>query len=449
MNESKILIIDDEKDILNLLAKTLEFEGYKVLKAEKASIAIKIIEENVINVVLSDIKLPDANGIELTGKIKKVSPETEVICLTAFGNIHDGVQAMKNGAFDYLIKGDDNAKIIPLVSKADEKSKLQFRVKELETKLNYQLSFEKIIGKSIPLQEAIKLAKKVAPSDATVLLTGPTGTGKEVFAKAIHSNSRRMNKPFIAVNCSAFGKDLLESELFGYKKGAFTGAEKDKKGLFEEANNGTIFLDEIGELNLDLQAKLLRVLESGSFLKLGDTKESFVDVRIIAATNRILENEFREGKFREDLFFRLSVFQIKLPALSERQEDISPIAEHFVAYYSIKSGKKITNLSKDFLQALRKHTWRGNIRELRNVIERAVILCENQTLTSDLLPTDFTNEKPNNSSSIFNLKDLEKHHIKIVLERSYGNKTKAAKLLGIGLTTLYRKMEEYQISNEK
>lgn len=443
--KSTILIIDDEKDIRNLLAKMLEYEGYEVLTAEKATLGLKFLKEQSVYVVICDVKLPDANGIELTDQIKELSPETEIICLTAYGNIQDGVQAMKNGAFDYLVKGDDNNKILPLVSKAVEKSKLQFRIKELESKVSKKYDFTQIIGKSPFIIEAISMARKVAPSEATVLLTGPTGTGKEVFAHAIHSSSLRKNQSFVPVNCSAFGKDLLESELFGHKAGAFTGAVKDKKGLFEEADNGTIFLDEIGDLNIDLQAKLLRVLETGTFHKVGDSKETKVNVRVIAATNKLLEEESEKGQFREDLFYRLSVFQIKLPSLNERKEDIPLLAEHFAAQFGIKTGKKIITISKDYLKALKKHSWKGNIRELRNIIERSVILCEEGLLTKAELPMGFDSLGHHLSDGVFDLKKIEKEHIKKVLEHTKGNKTKTADLLRIGLTTLYRKMEEYQI----
>ncbi len=443
----KVLIIDDEQDIRNLLAKTLEYEGYNVVTAERARTGLKILKEQAINVVICDVKLPDAGGIELVGQIKELSPETEVICLTAYGNIQDGVQAMKNGAFDYLVKGDDNNKIIPLISKAEEKSRLQFRIKELESKVSKKYDFDQIIGNSPLILQAVTLARKVADTEATVLLSGPTGTGKEVFAQAIHTASSRKNQSFVAVNCSAFGKDLLENELFGHMAGSFTGATKDKKGLFEEAHNGTIFLDEIGELDHDLQAKLLRVLEAGNFLKVGDTKETKVNVRVIAATNRNLEKESESGLFREDLFYRLSVFQIKLPALNDRKEDIPLMARHFAAYFASKSKKKISGISKDYLEALKKHSWRGNIRELRNVVERSVILCDGDTLTKEVLPLDFDTAKPGLTSiGLFDLKEIEKEHIKTVLEHTKGNKTKAAGLLGIGLTTLYRKMEEYNLN---
>lgn len=443
----QILIIDDEKDIRNLLSKTMSLEGYEVLIAENGKTGIQKLHGTEVHVVLCDIKLPDANGVQLTEEIKNISPETEVICLTAHGTIQDGIKAMKNGAFDYLVKGDDNNKIIPLVSKAAEKSTLQFRISALEKKAKQKApTLESVIGKSEIIKNVINLARQVATTDATVLLTGPTGTGKEVFANAIHTESKRAQQEFVAVNCSAFGKDLLESELFGYKKGAFTGADKDKKGLLEEAHNGTIFLDEIGELNQDLQAKLLRVLENGTFIKLGDIRETQVNVRVLAATNRNLEIESENGTFREDLFYRLSVFQIKLPSLNERKEDIPQLVEHFVATFSTKTAKKITQIDKGYLKALQKHHWRGNIRELRNIVERSVILCTGDVINAELLPVDFENHQTSVSSGVFDLKEIEKAHISKVINHTKGNKTKTAELLGIGLATLYRKMEEYQIA---
>lgn len=441
-----ILIIDDEKDIRQLLSKTMSLEGYEVFSAENAKAGLQKLRDTEIHVVLCDIKLPDANGVQLTEEIKSISPETEVICLTAHGTIHDGIKAMKNGAFDYLIKGDDNNKIIPLASKAAEKAMLQYRISSLEKKAKQKaVNFDSIIGKSDTIKNAINLAKQVANTDATVLLTGPTGTGKEVFANAIHAESKRAKQEFVAVNCSAFGKDLLESELFGYKKGAFTGADKDKKGLLEEAHKGTIFLDEIGELNQDLQAKLLRVLENGSFIKLGDTKEIKVDVRIIAATNRNLKSESEKGIFREDLYYRLSVFQIELPSLNERKEDIPQLVEHFVGVFAVKTAKKIISIEKDYIKALQKHNWRGNIRELRNIVERSVILCNGEAINKDLLPLDFDGQQASIQPNTFDLKAIEKSHIEKVLKHTKGNKTKASELLGIGIATLYRKIEEYKL----
>lgn len=428
-----------------MMGRILELEDYDVLKAETASSGKKLFESNEIQVVLMDVKLPDGNGIQLTSEFKALKPEVEIICLTAYGNIPDGVKAIKNGAFDYLVKGDDNKKIIPLVSKAMDKAELQSKFLRLQARVNRQMGFQNVIGKSRAIQEAISIAKKVAPVDTTVQLTGPTGSGKEVFAKAIHAESKRSGEAFLAINCSALGKELLESELFGHKAGAFTGAAKEKNGLFQEANKGTIFLDEIGELNLDLQAKLLRVLEEGTFIKLGDTKETKVDVRVVAATNRDLEKEVERGNFREDLFYRLSVFTIQLPALNERTEDIPELVSFFIQQFSAKAGKKVSAADKSFLEALKKHNWKGNIRELRNVIERSVILAENDTLSVDSLGFNFMNQSAGVHSGLFKLKDLEKKHIQDVLAYCKGNKTKAAEMLDIGVTTLYNKLKEYDL----
>ncbi|HVD97218.1 MAG TPA: sigma-54 dependent transcriptional regulator [Cytophagaceae bacterium] len=441
--QGTILIIDDEERLRNLLARIISLEGYNVLEAANAKAALKTLERDDIHLVISDVKLPEANGVDLTAKIKELYPHIEIIVLTAFGTIQDGVKAIKNGAFDYITKGDDNEKILPLVSKAMGKAQLQYKVQMLERKISSQYSFDNIIGTSKSLQQAIGLAKKVAQTDTTVLLTGETGTGKEVFAQAIHYESARKGKHFVAINCSAFGKELLESELFGHKAGAFTGAVKDKKGLLEEANEGTIFLDEIGEMNIDLQAKLLRVLETGTFLKVGETKESKVNIRIIAATNRDLQKESEVGNFRLDLYYRLSVFQIHLPSLQERKEDIPALTEYFAAYFSNKVNKKITGATPEFLNALKQHPWKGNIRELKNVIERAVIMAEGTQLSFESLPYDF--DVSHIQSSVFALEEIEKAHIRKVLSYAKGNKTEAARLLNIGLTTLYRKLEEYKL----
>jgi DNA-binding NtrC family response regulator len=446
MQKGRLLIIDDEERLRSLLARILQLEGYEVITAANGKEGLRKLQQEPFPVVLSDVKLPDSNGIELTEKIKSNWPATEVIILTAFGTINDGVQAIKSGAFDYITKGDDNEKIIPLVSKAMDKALLQQRVQELESKLNNKFGFDRIVGKSAAIIDVIKLAQKVALSDTTVLLLGETGTGKEVFAEAIHQASNRRTKSFVAVNCSAFTKELLESELFGHKAGAFTGATKDKKGLFEEANGGTIFLDEIGELDHELQAKLLRVLESQQFLKIGDTKPTSVNVRILAATNRDLQKESEENHFRSDLFYRLSVFQITLPALRERKKDISLLADYFMPYFAAKVNKQITSLSKVFIEKLEAYNWPGNIRELKNVIERAVILCDNNELDETLLPYDIQNLQPlksNQTLSAFDLSSVEKLHIQRVLNHTHGNRAEAARLLNIGIATLYRKLKEY------
>lgn len=443
----KVLIIDDEEKLRNLLAKIISFEGFEVLEAQNIKSGLKKLEIDDIDVIICDVKLPDGNGVETAKTIKEKYPYIEVILLTAFGNIPDGVQAIKNGAFDYITKGDDNNKIIPLLYKASEKVKLNKKVLRLEKQLEKQYSFDKIIGKSSSVLKAIELAEKVAKTDTTVLLTGETGTGKEVFAQAIHYSSMRADSNFVAINCSAFSKELLENELFGHKAGAFTGATKDQKGLFEEAHNGTIFLDEIGEMAMDLQAKILRVLETGEFLRVGDAKPIKVNVRIIAATNRELADEIEKEHFRSDLFYRLSVFEIHLPPLRERRKDIKTIAEHYASIFALKSNRKPLILTDEYVSALENNSWKGNIRELKNVIERSVILADNDELNLDTLPDDLQYGKASlHQLSAFSMASAEKLHIQKVLNHTNGNKAEAARLLEIGIATLYRKLEQYKIA---
>ncbi|SJN52238.1 Response regulator of zinc sigma-54-dependent two-component system [Sphingobacterium faecium PCAi_F2.5] len=405
------------------------------------------MEEQDIDVVICDVKLPDGSGVDSTKVIKQKYPCLEIILLTAYGNIPDGVQAMKNGAFDYITKGDDNNKIIPLVYNASEKVALAKRVQQLERQLGDRFSFDQIIGKSKAILNAIDLAKRVAVTDTTVLLTGDTGTGKEVFAQAVHQGSSRSKFNFVAINCAAFSKELLEGELFGHKAGSFTGAMKDQKGLFEEANKGTIFLDEIGEMPIELQAKILRVLETGEFLKIGETKVTKVDVRIIAATNRNLEQEIANEHFRSDLFYRLSVFSIYLPALRERKQDIRLLAHHFTQIYSLRAKRKEIQLSSEYITALENHDWKGNIRELKNCIERSVILSDTDVLGVETLPfANLTVATGAKMLSAFSMASVEKLHIQKVLQHTQGNKAEAARLLEIGIATLYRKIEEYKLT---
>ena len=443
---NSIIIIDDEPTIRMLLGKILELEGYEVFKAKDRSSSIDILNKHDIQVILCDVFLPDGNGVKMVTELKEISPKSKIILLTAHGNIPDGVQAIKNGAFDYIVKGDDNRKIIPVVNRAmDEIEAESKKTKKEAKKCVTEQGFDSIVGASDTLQEAKLMAKKVAHTDVCVLLTGETGTGKEVFAQAIHHESDRRDKPFIAINCSAFSKELLESELFGHKAGSFTGALKDKKGLFEEANGGTIFLDEVGEMEFCLQAKLLRALETKEFIKVGDTKYTKVDVRIIAATNRDLKKEIANKLFREDLYFRLSVFQIQLPPLRDRAGDIQLVAEHFARKLSASMQRSCITISPESIQLMNNYSWPGNIRELKNVIERAIIVCENE-ITPDDLPVDvrLNSNKPS-SDSDFDLATMERNHIAKILEYTKGNKTETAKLLKIGLATLYRKIEAYHI----
>ncbi|AWM33640.1 sigma-54-dependent transcriptional regulator [Hymenobacter nivis] len=452
MPTGTILLIDDETQLRTVVGRLLELEGYTVLQAPDARRGLQTLHDHADEVllVLSDVKLPDGHGVELLPRFKAQAPLAEVVLMTAYGTVADGVRAMKAGAFDYLTKGDSDDQLLVVAERAVEKARLQRRVADLERQVaGAQSTFDAIIGHAPALEAAKHLARQVAPTDATVLLGGPTGAGKELFAQAIHGASGRRNKAFVAVNCSAFSRELLESELFGYKKGAFTGAQADKKGLIEEANGGTLFLDEIGELELGLQAKLLRVLETQEFLKIGDTKPTRVNVRLVAATNRNLKQEADAGRFRPDLYYRLSVFEVQVPPLSARRADVPAL----VAFYARQLAAKLTRqplvLTAEALRALQAYAWPGNVRELRNVLERAAILTPaGQPLALDGLPLEVqlaaaTPAGPATADDERSLRRVEEQHIRRILLEAGGNKTEAARVLGIGLTTLYRKVQEY------
>ena len=443
---NKILLIDDEPTIRMLLSRILELEGYEVLKAKDRATALYILNKQEVQVVLCDVFLPDGNGVDMVQELQPLAPNAKIILLTAHGNIPDGVQAIKNGAFDYIVKGDDNRKIIPIVSRAMDaiaaEQKQQSKKKDVRVNT---VTFGNIVGKSPALAHVISQASKVATTDVAVLINGETGTGKELFAQAIHNASHRSAGAFLALNCSAFSRELLESELFGYKEGAFTGAVKDKRGLLEEANHGTVFLDEIGEMALELQSKLLRVLETGEFVKVGDTKTTRVDVRIISATNRNLKEEIANGRFREDLYFRLSVFRIELPPLRQRREDILLLAQHFAERFSKQIGCPVPALSPDAKNLFLSYPWPGNVREMMNTMEHALIVCDSEVTREDLPIDMLSDESSTQADDSLDLKSVERNHIIKVLHHTHGNKTETARLLKIGLTTLYRKIEEYGI----
>ena len=463
-NGKTILIVEDEENLRSLLSKILSLEGFRVLQAGDVASAKDILDRETIYLVVTDVMLPDTNGIDFTRFVKKEYPLTEVIVLTAFGNVKDGVRAMKIGAFDYLTKGDGDDRLPLLANKAVEKAALHRRLYEIEFRPDASSSFSKIIGDSKPVSRMKDLASKVAVTDTTVLLLGETGTGKELLAEAIHHSSRRRKGPFITINCAAIPKDLQESELFGHKKGAFTGATSDKKGYFEVADRGTIFLDELGEMSAELQAKLLRAIENKVFNRVGDTSPIPVDIRIIAATNRDLINE-DNSEFRRDLYYRLSTFTIDLPPLRERPEDIDAITLQFLKLYTESIGKGMMELEPDFMFFLKQYDFPGNVRELKNIIERAVILAEGNRLTVDTLPTEVLHSRANAETVLsaekahasvpsayqyevdnVDLKSVEQEHILRVLTMVNGNKSEAAKRLDIGLATLYRKLKEYEVS---
>lgn len=439
MTPENLLIIDDEPQLRNMLQRLFVSEGYSVTTAETGAQAMQRLKAQRFHLVLCDVKLPDANGVELTKAIKGQQPDVEVIVFTAFGTISDAVKAVQNGAFHYLVKGDDNDKLIPTASLALERAKAQRQaVPVISTD-----PFTAITGRSSAIQQAIELARKVAPTEASVLLSGATGTGKEVFAQAIHAASSRAKKAFVAVNCGALNRELLESELFGHVAGAFTGAMKDRKGLIEAAKGGTLFLDELGELPLDLQAKLLRVLETGDYLRVGDTAVQKADVRIIAATHHNLLQESTEGRFRQYLYYRLATFTIRIPALVERRSDIPQLAQLFIDRFATRMKKPITGMEADVKDRLLAYAWPGQVRELRNVIERACILCDGPSLDAASLPMELLGEPEQKLGAIYELEQIEREHIRRVLAHTGGNKTLAAELLGIGLTTLYAKVKKF------
>lgn len=475
-----ILLIEDEESLRGLISRILTLEGFKVFEAGDVASAMDILRKENIYLIVTDVMLPDTNGIELTKKVKQEYPHIEVIVLTAFGNVKDGVRAMKLGAFDYIMKGDGDEKLPLITSKAMEKAVLTRQVLEMEYRLDSKSSFAKIIGKSGTINRTIELSKKVAVTDTTVLLLGETGTGKELLAEAIHLASRRRKGPFITINCAAIPKELQESELFGHRKGSFTGAIADKKGYLEVADRGTIFLDELGEMSTELQAKLLRALENRTFNRVGDTEPIPVDIRIIAATNRNLIED--ENNFRKDLYYRLSTFSIELPPLRERPDDIDLLALNFLRDNAEKNGKVIKSIDQEFMRLLKTYHWPGNIRELKNVVERAVILADRAELTPDLLPNEIlrsnksddqdtgrlltfqAEEEPTptpqpetsyyaqpstsdtSPENAIDLKSVEQEHIMKVLQMVNGNKSEAAKRLDIGLATLYRKLKEYNLN---
>ena len=469
-----ILIVEDEENLRGLLSKILSLEGHQIYEAGDVASGKEILRQERIMLVLTDVMLPDSNGIEFTKYVRNEYPLAEVIVLTAFGNVKDGVRAMKLGAFDYLTKGDGDDRLPIVVRKAMEKALLNHQVNEMEFRLDAKSSFGKIIGKSRAVHQTIELAKKVAVTDTTVLLLGETGTGKELLSEAIHLASRRRKGPFIPINCAAIPKDLQESELFGHKKGAFTGAVTDKKGYFEVADRGTILLDELGEMSPELQAKLLRVLETKTFNRVGDTQPIPVDIRVIAATNRNLVTEDNES-FRRDLYYRLSAFTIDLPPLRDRKDDIDLLVMHLIKENVERTHKEIDRIDPDFIAQLKKYDWPGNVRELKNVVERAVILSDRNELTVDTLPREILNgqtvsepqvavfaeaapvasgpmsaplvaDVPPTDRGTVDLKSVEQSHILRVLGMVNGNKSEAAKRLDIGLATLYRKLKEYKIS---
>lgn len=454
MSFIRILVVDDDEVTCNLLEEVLSKEGYLVDKALTGQEAIQKGESQIFDVVLSDIRMAEVDGMKVLKAFKQKSPETIVIMMTAFGSIETAIQAIKEGAFDYVSKPFKLDEIKLTIQRALEQKQLLkeniFYRQELMTK--YKL--ENIVGRSPQMLKVYKTIARVADSKSTVLITGESGTGKELVARAIHYNSPRAAKPFVAVDCSSLAENLLESELFGHVRGAFTGAITNKRGLFEEANNGTCFLDEVGDISLSMQAKLLRVLQEHEIKRVGGTETIKIDVRIIAATNKNLEELVAEKKFREDLFYRLNVVTIHLPPLRERPEDIPLLVDHFLRKFASENNKPIPQISPKALDILMRYNWPGNVRELENVIERAVTLSQRPLILPEDLPRRLQTEPTSplltyHLPSQIPLSELEKLYIKKVLEETGGNKKKAAEILGIDRRTLYRMAARFGIDIKK
>ena len=448
----EILIVDDDARMRELVAKVLAREGYSVRPLPRGQDVLQALEEGPADLIISDIRMPEMDGLTLLQEVKRVAPETSVLLMTAFGSIDTAVQAIKAGAYDYLTKPFKMDEIIVVVRRAMEERRLRAEVRALREEVRTKYNFSNILGKSKPMRDLFALITKVAGSRSTVLIQGKSGTGKELVAKAIHYNSPRRERPLVTVNCSAIPKDLLESELFGHVKGAFTGAIAHKRGLFEEADGGSLFLDEIGELSPELQVKLLRVIQEREIKRVGDTRTISVDVRLIAATNRDLAQAVKEGIFREDLYYRLNVIPIVLPDLKDRAEDIPLLVTHFLMKYAKEADPPIEGISKEAMRLLLEYDWPGNVRELENVIERAVILGHGPQILPEDLPAHLRtrmipvrHQTRAASTPRPTLEELERDYIATVLGETHWHRMQAAHILGIDRRTLYRKIRTYRL----
>lgn len=455
--EHNVLVVDDEPGMREFLEIMLGKEGYKVRTVSNGNDALQAIQNETFDLAIVDIQMPGLSGIDVLKKTKEISPNTTVIMITAFASHETAIEAMKLGAYDYITKPFKIDEIKLVINKSLDKQKLEKENTRLKKELEFKYGFENIVGGSSEIKQIFGLIQRVSELKVNVLITGESGTGKELVARAVHYSGNRKDGPFVPVNCGAIPETLIESEFFGHAKGAFTGASSDKKGLFVEANNGTIFLDEIGDLPLHLQVKLLRVLEERKVRPLGKTEPTEIDVRVISATNKNLEQEIAEGKFREDLFYRLNVIKINIPPLRERKDDIPPLAMHFVEKYASEMNKEITGIEASALEELEKYHYPGNVRELENVIARCVALESSELIKKDSLPkltsdNDYIDlsDTINASDSIDSvLGDVEKQIIENALKSTRGNKTEAAKMLGITLRSLRYRLAKHRIYDEQ
>ncbi len=454
--KERILIVDDEEDLTLGYSKCLLKVGYEVKTAASGEEALEILKKELFDLILLDIRLPKMNGMEVLSSALEIDPDLVILMITAHGSVQSAVDAMRLGAYDYLMKGFDNEELRVVVKKAMDVHKLKREVSRLKLNEHRRYPDIAIFGTSPKIRSVKELIKVVARTPKTsVLIQGESGTGKELVSKAIHKLSTRKDKPLIAINCSAIPENLMESELFGYEKGAFTDAKNMKKGVFELAHGGTLFLDEISSMKLSLQPKLLRVLESQSFRRIGGTSDIKIDVRILAATNQNLKQCVDNGEFREDLYYRLKVMVINLPPLRERLEDIMPMAKMFIEQNNKEFSKNITGFSEEAEKLLLNYEWPGNVRELKNVMERAVILCQNEIVDADHLPIELRTSPPKQSKTIvpppssdedLSLQDIEQKHIIETLQKFDGNKSKAARVLNISRSTLREKLKQYGIA---
>lgn len=447
--KAKILIVDDDAAHRKMLTAVLSNEGYDVYEAADGKKAVSAIDESFYDLIIMDIKMKEMDGIEALKQIKQLSPQIPIVMMTAFSSVDTAVDALKSGAFDYLTKPIDIEEVKIIVKKTIKYRRLEQENKYLRERIDDRFDFSEIIGRSPAMKRVFETVSLVAPTQATALITGESGTGKELIANAIHQNSPRKDKPFIKINCAALAESLLESELFGHEKGSFTGAQRQKRGKFQMAHQGSIFLDEIGEMSLGTQAKILRVLQEQEFEMVGGTNSIKVDVRVIAATNRVLESDIANGRFREDLYYRLNVVQIEMPPLCNRREDIPLLAERFLKIYSKKNQRFLKGFSPRAIDLIMRYSWPGNVRELENLVERAVILARSEVIMPEEFPEKIRQEgePPHTEESGFRvgrtLKAVERDMILKTLEHTDGNRTHTAKMLGISRRTLQLKLKEY------
>ncbi|MBO8130343.1 MAG: sigma-54-dependent Fis family transcriptional regulator [Candidatus Marinimicrobia bacterium] len=444
---TRILIADDERELRNSLYTVLSEEGFECNTAADGEEAIKLIEKENFDILIVDIKMPKKNGMEVLETTNRISPKTLTIIITAYATVETAIEALRRGAVDYLIKPVDFDEVIMRVKRIKQYQQLNLEVQYLRKEIHSKFNENIIIGKSPAIQNVFQLIKKVANSNSNILITGKSGTGKELVARAIHQASPRANAPFIPINCGAIPENLFESELFGFKKGSFTGATMDKDGVFRAANGGTLFLDEVGEIPIHIQVKLLRAIESKEIKPLGSNTTLKVDVRVLSATNKDLKKEIEEGNFREDLYYRLNIIEIHLPSLNERREDIPLLIEHFIRKYNHELKRKVRGVDNETMKVLMNYNYKGEVRELENMIERAVLLCEGDYITLKDLPPHTASQVhegyPDELKSA--VRQFERQHILAIMRRTGNDKVKASKILGIGLSSLYRKIDELGI----